>query len=73
MMSERNKMSHPGIKPTNEIENITTLIMGQQERIEFLQEQIIKLHTELGLFKKAVPKKTRIVIQEKLEERLGII
>ena len=64
-------MSHPGIKPTNEIENITTLITKQQERIEWLEDKIIKLRTEITLYEKAVPKKTRIVIQEKLEQRMS--
>jgi hypothetical protein len=66
-------MSNFHIKPTNEIENITTLITKQQERIEFLENQIIKKHDEIMLYEKAVPKKTRIIIQEKLEQRIGTI
>jgi hypothetical protein len=64
-------MSDFKIRPTNEIENITTLITKQQEHIAFLQNQLLKFRTEIGLYEKAVPKKTRIVIQEKLEQRMS--
>ena len=59
------------IRPTDEIKNITTLINGQQERIEFLEAQIIRLSTGYELFRKALPVNTRIRIEEKIEERVG--
>ena len=45
-------MSHPGIKPTNELENITTLITNQQERIQWLEEKVIEMRLEISSYEK---------------------
>jgi len=53
-------MSHPGIKPTNEIENITTLITNQQERIQWLEEKVIEMRLEISSYEKLVKSKKRL-------------
>ena len=53
-------MSHPGIKPTNELENITTLITNQQERIQWLEEKVIEMRLEISSYEKLVKSKKRL-------------